>query len=240
MIASTNNNDLVGEHIGQYRVKFSHSTCGTTTVFAQQMQDEDDVFTFRKWNPEKINVPFKESTDADDDSTCTNPLCCYICLCVNCCFNVMFEEVVDSAQDSENTPQQYFDGQKESVGTAAKVFRPLGILCTIFGLYFLFSPVIQLLKWIPLVGWLLGGLVSIAAAIFAVIVGLTVSCLVIAVAWVFFRPYIGIPLLLATGTGIYLIFFYDWEKNGAAITPTDTVSGGDTPTPTPTPAPSSS
>jgi len=105
-------------------------------------------------------------------------------------------------------------------------------VCTILGLYLLFSPIIELLKWIPLVGWLLGGLVSIAAFVFAFIVGGTVSCLVIAVAWVFFRPLIGIPLLLATGTGIYFIFFYDW---GTAEVAADT-AGGSTPTPTPTPA----
>ena len=65
---------------------------------------------------------------------------------------------------------------------------------------------------IPLVGWLLSGLVAVAAIIFAIVVGLTLSVLTIAVAWVFFRPLIGIPLLLLVGASVYLTFFFDWSK----------------------------
>ena len=103
LVSSCVDNSQVGEHPGQMRVQFTLEKCGTTTVIAQQMQDDDGVHTFRKWNPDKINVPFSESTDAEGDSTCTNPLCCYICLCVNCCFNVMFEETVDHVCDAQKT-----------------------------------------------------------------------------------------------------------------------------------------
>ena len=65
---------------------------------------------------------------------------------------------------------------------------------------------------IPFVGWLLSWIVAVAAVIFAVVVGLTLSVLTIAVAWVFFRPLIGIPLLIAVGASIYLVFFYDWGE----------------------------
>ena len=92
---------------------------------------------------------------------------------------------------------------------------------------------------IPLVGWLLSGLVAVAAIIFAIVVGLTLSVLTIAVAWVFFRPLIGIPLLLLVGASVYLTFFFDWSKvqgeTGEDTTPTtggtttnDTNSGGTT------------
>lgn len=65
---------------------------------------------------------------------------------------------------------------------------------------------------IPFVGWLLSSIFAVAAVIFAVVVGLTLSTLTIAIAWVFFRPLIGIPLLLLTAAGIYFAFFFDWEK----------------------------
>ena len=71
---------------------------------------------------------------------------------------------------------------------------------------------------IPFVGWLLSWIVAVAAVIFAVVVGLTLSVLTIAVAWVFFRPLIGIPLLIAVGASIYLIFFYDWGGDETAET----------------------
>lgn len=80
---------------------------------------------------------------------------------------------------------------------------------TVFGFFLLFSPIIAVLKWIPLVGWLLGGVVSIAAFVFALIVGLVISMLVIAIAWVFYRPLIGITLLVAVGVGVYFIFFFN-------------------------------
>ena len=71
---------------------------------------------------------------------------------------------------------------------------------------------------IPLVGWLLSGLVAVAAIIFAIVVGLTLSVLTIAVAWVFFRPLIGIPLLLLVGASVYLTFFFDWSNvSGGAV-----------------------
>lgn len=66
---------------------------------AQQIQDNEDLFTFRKWNPEKRSVEYGQSTDAEMDSTWGSPLCCYICMCVNCCMGALFEEVVDVARD---------------------------------------------------------------------------------------------------------------------------------------------
>jgi hypothetical protein len=83
------------------------------------------------------------------------------------------------------------------------------MILTILGLYLLFAPVIALLNWIPLVGALLGSVAAIAAFLFALLVGLTLSTLTIAIAWVFFRPLIGIPLLCLTACGIYIAFFFD-------------------------------
>merc|ERR1712032_376334 len=45
--------------------------------------------------------------------------------------------------------------------------RPTMIFLCMVGFYLLFSPIIQLLAWIPLVGWLLAWIVKIAAAITA-------------------------------------------------------------------------
>ena len=64
------------------------------------------------------------------------------------------------------------------------------------------------MKWIPLVGWLLGGVVAFAAAVFALVVGVVISCLVIALAWVFYRPLYGVLLLALMGIGVYFIFFF--------------------------------
>ena len=88
-------------------------------------------------------------------------------------------------------------------------YRCLGVILTIFGLYLLFSPIIAFLEFIPFVGYMLGSLASFAAFLFALIVGLTVSSLTIAFAWVFYRPLVGIPLLMLAACGIYLILIHD-------------------------------
>lgn len=146
--------------------------------------------------------------------------------------NTLFEEVVDVARDGKLVSEQYFVEQEQSVGSAAKCIRPTGIFLCIFGHYLLFSPVIQLLNMIPLIGWLLGWIVALAAIIFSVIVGLTLSILTIAVAWLFFRPLVGVPLLLLVGTSIYFTFFFDWGKapevEGEVTTPTETSTEGGT------------
>ena len=133
----------------------------------------------------------------------------------------MFEEVVDVARDGKLESSQYFDDMHKLLGCSGQAFRYGGILMCILGLYFLFSPIMALLNWIPLVGWLLSSIVAVAAVIFAVVVGLTISLLTIAIAWVFFRPVIGITLLIITSISIYLIFFYNWSEESEAVQPSE-------------------
>ena len=213
-MSSTADNDDLNEHVGQYRIRFHYCPCDTATIMAQQMQDDDDQFVFRKWNPEKKNAPWGTDTSGEQDSTCGNPICCFICMCVNCLFNAMFEEVVDLSRDGKTQSEQYFEEQESTLGGSATCFRWLGVFLCIFGHYLLFAPIINILNMIPFVGWLLSWIVAIAAVIFAIVVGLTLSVLTIAVAWVFFRPLIGIPLLIVVAASTYMIFFYDWDPNG--------------------------
>jgi len=74
------------------------------------------------------------------------------------------------------------------------------------GFYLLFAPFVQLLAWIPLVGWLLAGVAKVAAAIFSFFVGGTIACLTLAIAWIRFRPCVGIMLLMGVALGIAAIF----------------------------------
>ena len=115
LYSSTSDNTRKAEHIGQYRVKFDYERCGQTTLIAQQVQDEDDMFTLRKWNPYKTHVPYGESTDAEADSTIGSVMCCYICAAVNCCCNAAFEEVVDFARDGTETSDRFFKDQEKLV-----------------------------------------------------------------------------------------------------------------------------
>ena len=120
----------------------------------------------------------------------------------------MFEEVVDLCTDGFVEGQNYFNDQDKDLEHAGNVIRPIGILLSVLGWWMLFSPIITLLKFIPLVGALLGGIVSLATFIFALVVGGTIACLIFAIAWLVFRPLYGAILLTLTGIGIYFIFFF--------------------------------
>ena len=97
----------------------------------------------------------------------------------------------------------------------ARYIRPMGILLCIVGLHLLFSPIITQIQFIPLVGYLLSWMTALAAFTFAVVVGLTLATLTMAVAWVFFKPLFGVPLLLITAQVGYIILFYDWGIIGS-------------------------
>ena len=77
------------------------------------------------------------------------------------------------------------------------------------GLWMIFTPLIVVLKWIPLIGALLGGFAAIASFIISLLVGVTMSLFVIAVAWLMFRPCLALSLLTLVGLGIYLICEWD-------------------------------
>ena len=75
----------------------------------------------------------------------------------------------------------------------------------VVGHYLLFSPIIALFAWIPFVGWLLAGFIKIVAYVVAFLWGSMVHILVLAVAWIFYRPLYGILLLSVVVGGIVLL-----------------------------------
>ena len=121
----------------------------------------------------------------------------------------MLEDVVDCAVDKNLTSETYFDDQEKNIVWAIRVMRPFGILLAISGWFFTFIPIIIQLSWIPLVGSLLGATIAVAAVIFSIIVGLVMSILVIAIAWLVYRPLISVILLALFSIGTYFIFFFN-------------------------------
>ena len=81
------------------------------------------------------------------------------------------------------------------------VLRFLGIILNMAGFAALLSPIAFLVKWIPLLG---NGIAECIKGIGA-LVGLAVSLVTIAIAWIFFRPLIGILLLAGVAVVILII-----------------------------------
>ena len=72
--------------IGDLRVTFYSVPCGPTTLIAQQMKSESGIYTFRKWNPKKVDVPFGVDNDPDLETVCVLCVCCPCSRVVDGCF----------------------------------------------------------------------------------------------------------------------------------------------------------
>ena len=87
------------------------------------------------------------------------------------------------------------------------MFRIVGWLMLFIGIYLLFTPIINVLNWIPLVGWLFASGVSLVALIIAFVFSLIFTFLTIAIAWLYYRPLYGILMIVAIGAVSGLVLF---------------------------------
>lgn len=159
------------------------------------------------WNPDKRDAIYGEDMSAESDTSCGSCSYCYCCSGVNWIMAHLFEEVVYKVSSDEFTPQGYFEDMRSKL-KMSNGLRCAGFLGVWFGFYLLFSPIMALLAWIPLIGGLLKSVVGLAVAIATFVVAITSSLLVVSIAWIFYRPMIGVPLLVAVGGGIFALFYF--------------------------------
>ena len=91
------------------------------------------------------------------------------------------------------------------------MFRFLGIVLCVTGLWMVFTPLIVILKWVPFIGFLLGSIASLASLLFSLVMGIALSVLVIATAWLFFRPCLALTLITITGIAAFLIVHWNGQ-----------------------------
>jgi len=87
---------------------------------------------------------------------------------------------------------------------------------SVIGHYLLFSPVIALFAWIPLVGGLLSGVLAFAAGVFAFIWASMLHFFIMGVSWLVYRPLFGILMLAGVGVGIGILSMGDGKAIAAA------------------------
>ena len=88
------------------------------------------------------------------------------------------------------------------------IFRLTGFILVSCGIASLFSFLTTITSRIPLLGSVVGGVVSLVAFT----VGLVISFIVCAIAWFRFRPIISIILLVGAGVAICLVKFLPKKK----------------------------
>lgn len=81
------------------------------------------------------------------------------------------------------------------------VVRVVGFLLMLIGFHFLFKPFSVIADVLPIAGTIVG----VGTGIVAFLLSAPLSLATIASAWIFYRPLIGIPLLIAAGVGIFFL-----------------------------------
>lgn len=108
---------------------------------------------------------------------------------------------------------EIFEEENESNSMWTWVLRIVGILLVISGFKGLFGFLETILKVVPF----LANIFAFGVGIICTIVGLVYSLIVIALAWIFYRPVLGIIILLIAGFLIW-VFAFNGKKKLAELT----------------------
>ena len=140
--------------------------------------------------------------------------------------------VIEQQTNGTLAPWAASDGEtlsfvRDGIVPAAKIFadaqsanskitwllRLAGLLVMYFGLKMVLGPIDTLVDVIPI----LNGIVAMGTSLAAGLVAGACALLTIGVAWVFYRPWLGIPLI-AVGVGLLVMVFVKKKKAAAATT----------------------
>lgn len=108
----------------------------------------------------------------------------------------------------KKTIDEIFEEENEANSMWTWILRIVGTLLVISGIKSLFSFVETLLKVVPF----LSSLFAFGVGIIATIIGIVYSLIVIALAWIFYRPVLGIILLLIAGFLVWVFAFNGKKK----------------------------
>ena len=111
----------------------------------------------------------------------------------------------------ENTAEEMFDSEHATNKMILWLLRILGVIIIIAGLRSIVSIVPTLLKVLPF----LGGIVETGLGLVCGIIGLVWSLIVITVAWLRYRPILGISLLVLAGLLIFWLIRRSRKKKAA-------------------------
>ena len=111
----------------------------------------------------------------------------------------------------EHSMEEMFTTEHSANKTTAWIIRILGLIMLVWGFNNIFDILTHLAKVLPF----LGSIVGFGAKILAWIIAIPWWLIVIAIAWVWYRPLLGILLLLAAGGLIYLAVMNGKKKKAA-------------------------
>jgi len=99
------------------------------------------------------------------------------------------------------SPENMFAAAHSSNSTSTWIFRFIGVFLVIGGLRAMFGMLIAIFRILPFVG----DIVNAGVGLICAVVGFAWSLLIISIAWLFYRPLIGILLLAVAVGGIWYL-----------------------------------
>lgn len=179
---------------------------------AQQIVNhkKSDRPTFRAWDPNDEHAEVgreKRTTESECPTWCI--ITCMCCYCVEKCFKSVFKEEINVLQHDDASSEEIFDKMAKGNKGTTTCIRWCAWFLNIFGHYLLFTPIIKLIAWIPLLGALLSNIIAFACLIFSIVWASMLHCIVLAVAWIVYRPMYGALMLLAVFIGIIAMSYGD-------------------------------
>ncbi|MDO4858704.1 MAG: TMEM43 family protein [Thermoguttaceae bacterium] len=102
-----------------------------------------------------------------------------------------------------------FADAQQANKTMGWILRGIGAFLMFIGFNMIFKPLSVIADVLPILGNLVGG----ATGIVAFILALSGSCLTIGIAWLYYRPLIGVPLVIAAILLFFWAFAFGKKKN---------------------------
>jgi hypothetical protein len=99
---------------------------------------------------------------------------------------------IELLQPGTHSAEAMFQHAQEQNAALTWILRGAGFLAMAIGLGLIFRPLVVIADVVPL----FGDLLQVGVGIFALLVAVPLSLITISIAWVFYRPLIGIPLLV--------------------------------------------
>ena len=183
------------------RVKFGGSTENINAVHVSQNQlyfginpsspNIGDVrITWTKVLPAKVTIIAKQT-----GNTFTN-------------FKAKNGKTFSTLQMGVRDAEEIYQGAHDSNHMMMWIFRIIGIVLVISGLKGIFAFIETILKVVPFVANIIGWGVGVVCTV----IGIAWSLIIIAIAWLFYRPIIGIALLAIAGFLVWVFAFKGKDK----------------------------
>ncbi len=122
---------------------------------------------------------------------------------------------IEMLETGNHSPESMFATAQAGNTALTWVLRFFGVLLMFFGFSAIFRPLSVLADVLPIAGTIVGAGTSLVSALLAI----PISLVIIAFAWIFYRPLIGIPLLIAAVAGIVFLVkkLLDQKKSQSSV-----------------------